>query len=141
MGPPPQQDTARIARTPPGNSHRHAALHAALEREGRALPSDDGARVGQGSPIQEQHRPQPSPATLARLLQHAQAPLSPRWQAPNHPRSQPPQARQLVVARSVFDASVVAAWLNDPKADATDRVKRGLCEQLYSAMELVRLRL
>jgi hypothetical protein len=36
----------------------------------------------------------------------------------------------LVVARSVFDACVVAAWLNDPKADATERVKRGLCEQL-----------
>jgi hypothetical protein len=47
----------------------------------------------------------------------------------------------LVVARSVLDACVVAAWLNDPKADATERVKRGLCEQLYSAMELVRLRL
>ncbi|HUB73510.1 MAG TPA: hypothetical protein VL979_05695 [Solirubrobacteraceae bacterium] len=47
----------------------------------------------------------------------------------------------LVVARSVFDACVVAAWLNDPKADATERIKRGLCEQLYSAMELVRLRL
>jgi len=45
----------------------------------------------------------------------------------------------LVVARSVFDACVVAAWLNDPKADATERVKRGLCEQLYNAMELVRL--
>lgn len=47
----------------------------------------------------------------------------------------------LVVARSVFDACVVAAWLNDPKADVTERVKRGLCEQVYSAMELVRLRL
>ena len=47
----------------------------------------------------------------------------------------------LVVARSMFDASVVAAWLNNPKADAMERVKRGLCEQLYSAMELVRLRL
>lgn len=47
----------------------------------------------------------------------------------------------LVVARSVLDACVVAAWLNDPKADVTERVKRGLCEQLYSAMELVRLRL
>lgn len=45
----------------------------------------------------------------------------------------------LVVARSVLDACVVAAWLNDPKADATERVKRGLCEQLYSSMELVRL--
>jgi hypothetical protein len=47
----------------------------------------------------------------------------------------------LVVARSVFDACIVAAWLNDPTTDTTERVKRGLCEQLYSAMELVRLRL
>jgi hypothetical protein len=47
----------------------------------------------------------------------------------------------LVVARSVLDACVVAAWLNDPKADVTERVKRGLYEQLYSSMELVRLRL
>jgi hypothetical protein len=45
----------------------------------------------------------------------------------------------LVVARSVFDACVVAAWLNDPKADVTERVKRGMCELLYNAMELVRL--
>lgn len=45
----------------------------------------------------------------------------------------------LVVARSVFDACVVAAWLNEPKADVTERVKRGLCELLYNAMELVRL--
>jgi hypothetical protein len=45
----------------------------------------------------------------------------------------------LVLVRSVLDACVVAAWLNDPKADATERVKRGLCEQLYSSMELVRL--
>jgi hypothetical protein len=48
----------------------------------------------------------------------------------------------LVVARSVLEACVVAAWLNDPKkVDVAERVKRGLCEQLYSAMELVRLRL
>jgi hypothetical protein len=47
----------------------------------------------------------------------------------------------LVLARSVLEACVIAAWLNDPKVDATERVKRGLCEQLYSAMELVRLRL
>jgi hypothetical protein len=50
-----------------------------------------------------------------------------------------PVYAHLVVARSVLDASVVAAWLNDPEADVTERVKRGLCEQLYSAMELVRL--
>ena len=40
----------------------------------------------------------------------------------------------------MLDVCVVAEWLNDPKADVT-RVKRGLCEQLYSVMELVRLRL
>ncbi len=41
----------------------------------------------------------------------------------------------------MLDVCVVAEWLNDPKADVTERVKRGLCEQLYSVMELVRLRL
>jgi hypothetical protein len=45
----------------------------------------------------------------------------------------------LVVARSMLDACVVASWLNEPQADATERVKRGLCEQLYNALELVRL--
>jgi hypothetical protein len=47
----------------------------------------------------------------------------------------------LVEARGAFDARVVAAWLNDLKADAAERVERGLCEQLYSAREFVRLAL
>jgi hypothetical protein len=45
----------------------------------------------------------------------------------------------LVVARSVLEACVVAAWLNKPTVDVAERIKRGLCEQLYNAMELVRL--
>lgn len=45
----------------------------------------------------------------------------------------------LVVARSALESSVVSAWLNDPDIGTVDRVKRGLCEQLYSARELVRL--
>lgn len=45
----------------------------------------------------------------------------------------------LVVARSALESSVVSAWLNDPTVDPVERVKRGLCEQLYSAMELLRL--
>ena len=40
------------ARDPP---HRHAALHAALERQGRALPPDDGTRMGQGPALPQQH--------------------------------------------------------------------------------------
>jgi hypothetical protein len=50
-----------------------------------------------------------------------------------------PVFAHLVVARSVFESSVVSAWLNDPTVNPVERVKRGLCEQLYSAMELVRL--
>ena len=45
--------------------HRHPALHAALEREGRALPPDHGTRVGQGPALPQPPRPQPSTATLA----------------------------------------------------------------------------
>ena len=35
---------------------------------------------------------------------------------------------------------MVAAWLNDPDLGVPQRIKRGLCEQLYSATELVRLK-
>lgn len=45
----------------------------------------------------------------------------------------------LSLARSVLETSVVAAWLNDPAIDPCERVRRGLCEQLYSANELLRL--
>ncbi len=45
----------------------------------------------------------------------------------------------MVLARSALEASVVSAWLNQPGIEVAERIKRGLCEQLYSAMELVRL--
>src|SRR5918998_1565882 len=48
---------ARIARRSGHPAHHHAALHAALEREGGALSPDDGARVGQGPALPQQHRP------------------------------------------------------------------------------------
>jgi len=43
----------------------------------------------------------------------------------------------LSVGRSAFGAAVVAAWLNDPGITPLERVCRGLCEQLFSARELV----
>jgi len=46
----------------------------------------------------------------------------------------------LAVARAALEACVVAAWLNDPDLGVPQRVKRGLCEQLYNADELVRLK-
>jgi hypothetical protein len=45
----------------------------------------------------------------------------------------------LVVARSCLEASVVAQWLNEPAIAPDERVRRGLCEQIYSALELKRL--
>jgi hypothetical protein len=52
-----------------------------------------------------------------------------------------PVYAHMVMARSALEASVVSAWLNEPGIEVAERVRRGLCEQLYSAMELVRLKL
>ena len=53
----------------------------------------------------------------------------------------PPHAvyGHLVLARAALESCVVAAWLNEPDIAVAARVKRGLCEHLYSASELVRL--
>jgi hypothetical protein len=47
----------------------------------------------------------------------------------------------LVVARSALESSVVSAWLNEPGIAYLERVKRGMCELLYSAREVERLEL
>lgn len=52
-----------------------------------------------------------------------------------------PVYAHMVVARSALEASAVRAWLNEPGIEVAERVRRGLCEQLYSAMEFVRLKL
>jgi hypothetical protein len=48
----------------------------------------------------------------------------------------PPVYAQYVVARAAFEAAGVSAWLNEPGVGVPERVKRGLCEQLYSASEV-----
>jgi hypothetical protein len=45
----------------------------------------------------------------------------------------------LVVARSLLESAVIASWLNKPDVEPDERVRRGLCEQIYNAWELVRL--
>lgn len=50
-----------------------------------------------------------------------------------------PVFAHLVQARAALEISTVAAWLNEPGIDPAERIKRALCEQLYSAIELVRL--
>jgi hypothetical protein len=54
--------------------------------------------------------------------------------------SRMPVYGHLIVARSALEASVVSAWLNEPGIAPAERVKRGLCEQIYNAWELARLR-
>jgi hypothetical protein len=65
------------------------------EREDRALSPDDGARVGLRHELSLTPPSQPSPATLAGALQHAQAALRDRQPATHQPRSQPMWAGQL----------------------------------------------
>jgi len=47
----------------------------------------------------------------------------------------------LGMARGVLEASVVTAWLSEPGIETIDRIKRGLCEQMYSTSELDRLKI
>jgi hypothetical protein len=68
----PQPHATRAAHRPRDPAHRHTALHATLKRQGRTLPPNHRARVGQRHPLPQQHRAQPSAATLAALLQRTQ---------------------------------------------------------------------
>jgi Thiamine pyrophosphate enzyme, C-terminal TPP binding domain len=46
----------------------------------------------------------------------------------------------LVVARAALEASVVSAWLNEPGVARDERMRRGLSEFIYSAVEQQRVR-
>jgi len=77
--------------TPP-----HPALSAPDQRQGRALPSDDGQGVGLWDELPLTPPPQQGPATLAAPLQRAKAPQLTWGPAADQPRSQRPWAGQLV---------------------------------------------
>lgn len=47
---------------------------------------------------------------------------------------------QLVIARAALEACVVSAWLNEPGIARDERLKRGLSEFIYSAVEEQRVR-
>ncbi len=53
----------------------------------------------------------------------------------------PPLYGHLTLARSALESSVVSAWLNEPDIAYVERIKRGLCERLYSANEVKKLEL
>lgn len=96
---------------PRDQAHHHKALPPPDQREGRALPPDDGTRVGIRHELPLTPPPQPSPATLARALQHAQATLRDRQPATHQPRSQPPWAGQLATNNQRrWVASIRVIW-------------------------------
>ena len=72
------------------------ALSTTHEREGRALPPDDGQGVGLRDRLPLTSTTQPGPATLARPLQPTEATQLARAPAPDQPRSQRPWVGQLV---------------------------------------------
>jgi hypothetical protein len=55
--------------------------------------------------------------------------------------SRTPVVGHLALARAALESAVIAWWLNDPEVGIVDRAKRGLCEQLYSAQELKKLKI
>ena len=80
------------ARAPRRARHRacaHAQATTAAQRQGRALPPDDGPRVGLRRPLSLLSTPCLRTATLAPLLQRAQTAQLARWPTPDQPRSQP----------------------------------------------------
>ena len=73
----------------------HPALPASHQRQGGALPPDDGARMGLRARLPLTSTPQRRPATLAQQLQPATATQLNRRPAPDQPRSQRPWVGQL----------------------------------------------
>jgi hypothetical protein len=68
----------------------HPGLPTADQREGRALPPDDGTRVGLWHDLPLKPSSRARPATPARALQHPQAALRDRQPAAHQPCSQRP---------------------------------------------------
>ena len=68
--------------------HRHSAVHAALERQGRALDPDPAAGVGIRPHLGKLKRTRPSAPKLLPLLQPAQTTRLARRPATTQPRSQ-----------------------------------------------------
>ena len=92
---PPATRAARSPRHPPPED---PALPATHKRKGRALPPNDGTRMGVRARLPLTSTPQCRPATLARQLQPATATQLTRRPATHQPRSQRPWVGQLVRA-------------------------------------------
>ena len=98
------RDTLDRARRPP---HPHPALHAALEREDRAVLRHPRHRMGPRPRLAQQHPTRPRPVIVHPLLQPPPTTLSRRRPTTHHPRSPSPRAGQLVLVRHPHAHAVV----------------------------------
>jgi hypothetical protein len=112
---------------------RHVGLPAPESEALKELASEDDyrARSGWENPITDTHSF--GSMTL--------------WAAADYVRSfattlggqRPPIYGHLALARDALEASVVSFWLNEREIAYDERVKRGLCEVIYSASEVKKL--
>ena len=93
----PQPCLPRAARPPRHAPFADRALSAAHERQGRALPPNDGQGVGVRARLPLSSRARASPATLATPLQPRAAAQLARRHVPDQPRSQRLWVGQLAV--------------------------------------------
>ncbi len=89
-----------VARGPSDQTPHHRALPTSHQRQGRALPPDDGPRMGIRRSLPILTPPRRSAATLAELLQRTQTAQLPRRPIANQPRSERLWAGQLEARRS-----------------------------------------
>ena len=114
----------------------HPALHAAHQRQGRALPTDAAARVGLRHGIRLKRRPPRLAATLGAPLQRATHPQCAQ-QSPSHrPRSGGHRARQLgrVIARTLMLGAVaVGLWSASAAVSTARALKRTIGRIVFAA--------
>ena len=106
----------------------HPALHAALERQDRALLRHPRHRMGARPRLAQQHPTRPRPVILHPLLQPPPTALSLRRPTTHHPRSPSPRAGQLGRRRARWPGPAGPAAPRRPRprprADATRRRRR-----------------
>jgi transposase len=133
---------AGAARPRPDPPPHDRALPATHQRESRALPPDDVARMGLRAQLPLTPTAQPSPATLARPLQHAKTAQLNRRPPTDQPRSQRPWGGHLASWRSAVgsggrsgrsaSARPPCAWPSPPAA-ASHRCTRWARRSAWAA--------
>jgi hypothetical protein len=117
------RDLVDAVRAAPGRHGSEPTQNSPAKRDLDTQDAEYGAVEGWSQPVRDAHACADYALGFSRLC----------GQAP------PPVYAHLVIARSVLEAGVVSAWLNDPSISTHERVRRALSEHLYRAREEERL--